>query len=32
MIGLTRRQAIEKTISELENHSDNFKMHCGLVK
>lgn len=25
-IGLTRQQAIEKTISELENHSDGFKM------
>ena len=25
-IGLTRRQAIEKSISELEAHSDNFKM------
>ena len=24
--GLTRRQAIEKTISQLENHSDNFNM------
>ena len=25
-IGLTRRQAVEKAISELENHSDGFKM------
>ena len=25
-IGLTRRQAIEKTISELESHSDGFRM------
>ena len=25
-IGLTRQQAIEKAISELENHSDGFKM------
>ena len=25
-IGLTRRQAIEKTISQLENHSDGFMM------
>ena len=25
-IGLTRQQAIEKTISELESHSDGFRM------
>ena len=31
-IGLTRRQAIEKSISELEAHSDGFIMPSWLVE
>ena len=31
-IGLTRKQAIEKTISELEIHSIILKCHLGLEK